>query len=499
MASVSSRSYGGRYFKFTVTQSGTTTTVNWKFEVLGGSATYYATSKVTLVVNGTTVKTYAAKAWSTQEFPTKKGSVSGSLDIGSYKKITFSMTGNPWWSSGTKKSGELTLTKPSYTVTYYGNAPSGETVSGVPSSQTKEYNVTLTLRTGKPTCTGGWTFAGWNNGSSASSDVEYNPGSNFTNNANGKMYAIWKKTLTLSYDANGGSGAPAASSATVYGYSPSKAFTVSSTQPTSMDEQFLGWSTSKSATASSYAGGASITISKNTTLYAVWKETDTVRVSYDANGGWGVPDSQVKTKSETITLRSGTPKRDYYTFLRWNTAENGSGTNYNPGASYSGGKVTLYAQWQFLTTTVKYHLNGGSGSVPNDRVFSGPGYTNAGWSTNLEDYIRPTPPKGKTFKGWSTVATQGLNGNFYEEMDRVYSLLAGGTINLYAVYVDNNLQITQDVAIKTQQFNEIDGDIILLDNDYVLYGAEFIEGDLTAARLSLGSQSTIVSDILIEY
>lgn len=79
-------------------------------------------------------------------------------------------------------------------------------------------------------------------------------------------------TLKLSYNANGGTGAPSAQSATVTTTgTPSYTFTVSNTVPTRTNYTFLGWSTSASATSATYVGGQTITISANTTLYAVWR------------------------------------------------------------------------------------------------------------------------------------------------------------------------------------------------------------------------------------
>ena len=84
-----------------------------------------------------------------------------------------------------------------------------------------------------------------------------------------KFYYQKNKTYKLSYNANGGSGAPSAQSDT--NPNGSATFTVSSTVPTRAGYKFLGWSTSNSASSASYAGGSSITITSNTTLYAVWQ------------------------------------------------------------------------------------------------------------------------------------------------------------------------------------------------------------------------------------
>ena len=70
-------------------------------------------------------------------------------------------------------------------------------------------------------------------------------------------------------------------------------------------------------------------------------------VSYDANGGTGtVPDDTVGSGSLTIADGSGLSSGSF-TFLRWNTAANGTGTSYNAGDNYTpASNITLYAVYQ---------------------------------------------------------------------------------------------------------------------------------------------------------
>lgn len=76
-------------------------------------------------------------------------------------------------------------------------------------------------------------------------------------------------TYTITYNANGGSNAPANQS---YAYNASTSINLSSTIPIKNGYTFLGWSKSNTATSASYLSGASWScgISENTTLYAVW-------------------------------------------------------------------------------------------------------------------------------------------------------------------------------------------------------------------------------------
>lgn len=199
---------------------------------------------------------------------------------------------------------------------------------------------------------------------------------------------------TLSYNANGGSGAPSSQTGTGVG---SYTFTISSTKPTRTGYTFLGWSLSSTATSASYQPGGSITLTANDTLYAVWK-ANTYTVSYNANGGSGAPSNQTKTYGVTLTLSNTKPTRTGYTFSAWNTAQNGSGTSYAPGGSYTANAaVTLYAQWTANTYAVTFDAQGGSVTPASKSVTYGQPYGSL-----------PVPVRaGYRFDGWFTVATGG--------------------------------------------------------------------------------------------
>ena len=149
--------------------------------------------------------------------------------------------------------------KPSYTIKY--NANGG---SGAPGKQTKWYGTTLKLSSTKPTRTG-YTFRGWSTKNDSS--VEYVSGANYTANAAVTLYAVWKaNTYTVSYNANGGSGAPGKQTKT-YG----STLTLSRTKPTRTNYTFKGWGTSANSTTVAYAAGSSYTVNASITLYAIWE------------------------------------------------------------------------------------------------------------------------------------------------------------------------------------------------------------------------------------
>ncbi len=87
-------------------------------------------------------------------------------------------------------------------------------------------------------------------------------------------------------------------------------------------------------------------------------------IAYNANGGSGSVSSQTKYYGESLKLRSNSYTWANHNFLKWNTAANGSGTDYAAGATYSANKAaTLYAQWETLGSTASVTLNTSTGEA----------------------------------------------------------------------------------------------------------------------------------------
>lgn len=175
-------------------------------------------------------------------------------------------------SAGGSTSVSVSVTVPaltSYTVSY--NANGG---SGAPSSQTKYYGKTLTLSTTIPTRTG-YKFSGWATSSTATS-ATYSAGGSYTANAAATLYAVWiaEKPFVITYNANGGSGAPSSQNKNI-----GVDITLSATVPTRTNYRFAGWSTNSAATFAPYKAGSTFTIDADVTLYAVWHTT--IYDSYD--------------------------------------------------------------------------------------------------------------------------------------------------------------------------------------------------------------------------
>ena len=321
-----------------------------------------------------------------------------------------------------------------YTVTY--NANNG---AGSPSAQSKDYGTNITLSSTVPTRSG-YTFLGWSTSSTATS-ATYQPGDSFTGNSNTTLYAVWKEnTYTVSFNANGGSGAPGRQ--TKYHFST---LTLSSTKPTRTGYTFLGWSTSSTATSATYQSGSSFTSNSDIILYAVWQQNYTVLDVNTANcavissGGemeyftftpteskkyviYSVSSEDTKVylyDAAGSTIASDDDSGDDRNFrLEY---ELSAGTKYTFGVKYYNSSTTGTIYFSFGEIfTVSYNANGGIGAP----------------SAQLQDYdysitLSSTVPtrEGYTFKGWSkyssaTSADYQPGGNFR----------ANANTTLYAVW-----------------------------------------------------------------
>lgn len=109
----------------------------------------------------------------------------------------------------------------------------------------------------------GSSSVGWN----IFSLIEGHTGSASSKRAQVVFYAYFRprlKEVTLSYDANGGTGAPEPTTA------EEGTFSISNDTPTKSGFYFLGWALTPTAEVAEYAPGQNIEIHDDVILYAVW-------------------------------------------------------------------------------------------------------------------------------------------------------------------------------------------------------------------------------------
>ncbi|MEQ2959934.1 InlB B-repeat-containing protein [Bifidobacterium longum] len=283
-------------------------------------------------------------------------------------------------------------------INYNANPPAGRTAGG-------QGTANWTGHTGDTQAIGanGWTvdgyrFIGWNT-SADGKGTAYAPGTTWIANGTLTLYAQWTPGQAgLTYDGNGATGGK------------------TDPQPGKTDEKinvrdngftrdgymFVTWNTQAGCKGKAVNPGDEWTLQGSSTLYACWAGTAQT-LAYHGNGATGgnTAVQSGKTGDELTTNANGFT-RDGYTFVRWDTAKDGSGTAYGEGkngvSQYTMKPAgnDLYAIWKANPASIVYR-NGypnTTGSTPDttgstgDTVtvsqngFDRPGYTFTGWSTS---------------------------------------------------------------------------------------------------------------------
>ena len=312
-----------------------------------------------------------------------------------------------------------------YNIKYDQNVKStssSKTVTDMPAAQTKTQEIDVTLSSMTPK-RNGYIFAGWS--TSANGSVEYKPGSRFTkdldsNGASITLYAVWTPWKhTIHYNSNIPTNAPTGT--TTVSNMPgdqTKTFDeklmISSNKPTRKGYNFAGWSTSANGDVV-YQPGAEYKNDQNggtVTLYAkwtTWKHTVTYDKNVPANSKKtdvkNMPGNQTKIYDQNLTLQSNVPTRIGYTFVKWTTNKDGTGTAYQPGSQYSynrdsdGGTVTLYAVWTPWKYTVRYDKNVPANSS-SQTVSNMPADQTKTEEVNLTLSSNKPSRNGYIFNGW---------------------------------------------------------------------------------------------------
>lgn len=168
--------------------------------------------------------------------------------------------------------------------------------------------------------------------------------------------------------------------------------------------QYVGWITDRAGAVNLDPSNEQVKI----TNFSLISGVATPTLTYDGNGSDGgeVPTdgSSPYTYATTVTtLNSGSMTRSGFTFIGWNTAADGSGTSYSPGATFTiYDHTTLYATWLPNTmVTLTYNGNGSrGGSVPVDPASP---YVSGSEATVLNNSGNLTKPS-YSFSGWNTAA-----------------------------------------------------------------------------------------------
>lgn len=199
---------------------------------------------------------------------TKRGWSTGT---GGNASVTYSSISSTAFSSNTTVYGLYYKTCTLTAISYNKSEPVSGTAYYNSSGDT--YNVSWTAPTGASYS--GWTWRGWATGTGASTSIAYANGATIWNGTSDlTIYGCYQQTITLSYNGNGAtSGSVSSQTGTRYwnaaGNTSNPSFTLASNGYSKTDYTFQKWAQG-SASGTQYAAGTSVTLSANTTFYAVW-------------------------------------------------------------------------------------------------------------------------------------------------------------------------------------------------------------------------------------
>ncbi|MBQ6593859.1 InlB B-repeat-containing protein [Candidatus Saccharibacteria bacterium] len=185
--------------------------------------------------------------------------------------------------------------------------------------------------------------------------------------------AVWTEAVTISFNANGGTG-------TMLPVSVAKGTTAGpfASGFTRAGYQFTGWGRNRTSGVD-YSSTRSFTANNNLTLYAIWQPVEvakTYTIYFNANGGTGnIPPITATAGSMVGPFSSGFTRAGYQ-LAGWSTSRTGSVT-YGINSSFTVTRDrTLYAVWKEevstfdLTITLSWY-----GGIDLDSYFVGDGFT----------------------------------------------------------------------------------------------------------------------------
>lgn len=283
-------------------------------------------------------------------------------------------------------------------INYNANPPTGRTPGGQGTANWTGHTGDTPTISQNGWTVDGYTFTGWNTQAGGKGQA-YAPGTKWAANGTLTLYAQWTAgEASLSYNGNGATGGKTDPQT---GKTDEK-INVRDNGFTRDGYTFVTWNTQADCKGNAVKPNSEWTLRGSSTLYACWAG-NAQTLTYHGNGATGgnTAAQSGKTGDELTTNANGFT-RDGYTFVRWDTAEDGSGTAYGEGKNGVSQYVMkpagndLYAIWKANPATIQYRNDwpNTTGSTPDttgntgDTVtisqnsFDRPGYTFTGWSTS---------------------------------------------------------------------------------------------------------------------
>ena len=280
-------------------------------------------------------------------------------------------------------------------IRYNPNPPAGKTTGGNGTPNWDGHTGDTPAIGGNGWTIDGYTFAGWTT-SPDGGGTKYAPGASWTANGTLTLYAQWTPgEAGLTYDGNGATGGKTDPQNGV----TDQKVNVRQNGFTRDGYTFVRWDTQADCRGKAVNPGDKWTLQGSSTLYACWAGVAQT-LTYHGNGATGGNTAaQSGHTGDELTTNANGFTRDGYTFVRWDTAKDGSGIAYGEGKNGVGRYTMkpagndLYAIWQANPASIRYRDDyGATGSTPDTTGVTGQNVTIA-----QNGFTRP----GYTFTGWA--------------------------------------------------------------------------------------------------
>lgn len=280
-------------------------------------------------------------------------------------------------------------------IRYNPNPPAGKTAGGNGTPNWDGHTGDTPAIGGNGWTIDGYTFAGWTT-SPDGGGTKYAPGASWTANGTLTLYAQWTPgEAGLTYDGNGATGGKTDPQNGV----TDQKVNVRQNGFTRDGYTFVRWDTQADCRGKAVNPGDKWTLQGSSTLYACWAG-NAQTLTYHGNGATGGNTAaQSGHTGDELTTNANGFTRDGYTFVRWDTAKDGSGTAYGEGKNgvsrytMKPAGNDLYAIWQANPANIRYRDDwGADGSTPDTTGVTGQNVTIA-----QNGFTRP----GYTFTGWA--------------------------------------------------------------------------------------------------
>jgi uncharacterized repeat protein (TIGR02543 family) len=297
----------------------------------------------------------------------------------------------------------------------------------------------------------GYSFSGW--AITETGPVELRDKAEFKmGTENITLYAVWvnDSAFTITFNRNHASAVGLMNAQSIIS---GRAVSLNPNEFTNTGWTFAGWATTATGTVA-YTDKAEFTMeNSNDTLYAVWTQKPSYKVTFNSNGGTGSMADQSITSGMSAALTANAFAKPSWIFAGWAPSTAGT-VIYSDKAEYAmkTGNDTLYAIWtQNPLYNIFFNSNGGTGSMSGQSIASG---MSVPLSANA--YIKT----GFKFSGWNTVS----NGSGTPYVNGTSFTMNTSDVVLYAQWI---------IARYTITFNSLGGSAV--STQTIEHGGKVIE------------------------